>query len=100
MSLFDELTEEGEMGMKGKHYINIMIKKNEIIIDLEYDERKKIKKNTRGYMFNDDDTEKNIYSKQKQKKSITNPQLIKIVGVIIQRFNTAVVLTSNNPIIY
>ena len=66
MSLFDELTEYGEMGMKGKHYINIMIKKNEIIVDLEYDERKKIEKNTRGYMFNDDDddddTDKNSRS--------------------------------------
>ena len=55
MSLFDELTDYGEMNMIGKHYINIMIKNNEKIIDLEYNERIIIKKNTRGYMFNDDD---------------------------------------------
>ena len=87
MSLFDELTDYGEMNMIGKHYINIMIKKNEKIIDLEYNERiiikkthagtcsmmmmmmikivgqqfnQKKKKNTRGYMFiDDDDTDKN-----------------------------------------
>ena len=44
MSLFDELTDYGEMNMIGKHYINIMIKKNEKIIDLEYNERIIIKK--------------------------------------------------------
>ena len=41
MSLFDELTDYGEMNMIGKHYINIMIKKNEKII---------IKKHTRVHV--------------------------------------------------
>ena len=62
MDQYDGLTEYGNMGMKGVHFINIMMKKNERIVELEYDDRKKIKTTTRGYMFNDDDTEKNSRS--------------------------------------
>ena len=62
MSLFDELTYLGNDGWEGVHYINIMMKKNDTIEDIEYDERGKIRTTTRGYMFNDDDTEKNSRS--------------------------------------
>ena len=81
MSLFDELTYLGNDGWEGVHYINIMMKKNDAIVDIEYDERGKIrtthkKTATRGYMFNDDtddDTEKNNLFETKTKKVNNNP---------------------------
>ena len=81
MSLFDELTYLGNDGWEGAHYINIMMKKNDTIVDIEYDERGKIRtthKKTaiRGYMFNDDtddDTEKNNLFETKTKKVNNKP---------------------------
>ena len=78
MSLFDELTDLGNDGWEGVHYINIMMKKNDTIVDIEYDERQKIrtthkKTATRGYMFNDDDTEKNNLFETKTKKVNNKP---------------------------
>ena len=81
MSLFDELTYLGNDGSEGVHYINIMMKKNDTIVDIEYDERGKIrtthkKTATGGYMFNDDtddDTEKNNLFETKTKKGNNKP---------------------------
>ena len=76
MSIFDVLTDLGNDGWEGVHYINIMMKKNDTIVDLIYDERRKIRttyKKTapRKYMFNDDTNNKKQKIKTTNKKTAT-----------------------------
>ena len=74
--LVNELKELGNSGWYGMHFINIMMENNDAIVNVEVDERKKIKKNnkkitkqTAEYAFIDD-TEKTIPFETKKKKKI------------------------------
>ena len=76
MSLFDELTYLGDHGWDGVHFINIMMKKNDTIVNIKDDERRKIKAThkktaTRKYMFNDDTNDKKQKIKATHKKTAT-----------------------------
>ena len=77
--LVNELKELGDSGWYGVHFINIMMKNNDTIVNVEVDERQKIKKNnkkttqqTAEYAFIDDtdidDTEKTNPFETKIKK--------------------------------
>ena len=113
-NLVDDLKELGDLGWFGEHYINIRVNINDIIVHVDEKERQKIRKQNQkypGFAFDDtDDTdivkpsaEKNsrynnsmIQSSggnQLKKKFLlatrsttilTNHQLRKIVGIIIQ----------------
>ena len=69
-SLFDELTYLGNNNWKGVHFINIRMEKNDTIVNIEYDDRRKIRKNykkkaTREYTFDDETKTKKVNNKKK-----------------------------------